>query len=700
MPQLTYDLVFSVTFIIILSAVLRFGKAVFESDMYAYKNIIIGLSFLTGFSLIQLGGHQGLFGGVPMLGESGGRRLIEAIGITAGLIFLLSGIGAWLPSAMRRKHEGQKLNKRYFCLKMISQSLEHDRPLNEVLERVAECLSTYLGIPRCAMYKYSARQEHLQLAASAGFTGEMPPPDDRLPLARSNATAVLPGRRPLKPTDGLFDAPIAQNADFIVPIGNSTRLYATLFCWLDGSMPKDDDLIDFLATLGALISRHAEDRVERTQRRFYQSQQTLYEQVNDICSHVSSVHDLIPGLYKVLKRVVGAEYMSLATLDNSGENMVRFTIGSTGRMLLEKGVSRQTQGTDVFSVYEQRRSILEPAVHQNDRSGEQDGLFLSCGMRSKMVCPVTAGKKVVAALTLGHSQPEHYTPFHLRRIEGLVDLVAGAVRRERLNRSMETKEDLMLRLQLIQRNLIDGASIESFFDQACDVLTRRMKCTMARISLLDKDRLVLNSHACRTIRPLTDSLRETEPMALSLLPWHRLTLDNRKLMLINQDDPESQMPPQESTTALIPEIKSAMLVPIRLGDEVKGIISIGEARNWNRRAFGATDLIFAKDVAAKCSLALQLKKMELDIDRGRERIARLSSGENQPWGQIRQQMKSPLTSIIGAVELLKTRGQSDEFSTRYHELIYRSANRIKTLTDCENIEGVDVDESAPEMVIG
>jgi nitrogen-specific signal transduction histidine kinase len=143
-----------------------------------------------------------------------------------------------------------------------------------------------------------------------------------------------------------------------------------------------------------------------------------------------------------------------------------------------------------------------------------------------------------------------------------------------------------------------------------------------------------------------------------------------------------------------------MLVPIFLDDVVQGVISVGEARNWNRRAFGATDLIFAKDVAAKCSLALLLRKMHIDVERGRRQLNRMSTGQGMPWGNIRSRIKSPLTSIIGAVELLKANGPADDFSNKYHDLILRSADRIRTLTDDDYIDEEEKVKAESEMVVG
>ena len=700
MPELYHDLMFSAIFVIVMLAMIRFRKTVFGADHDAFRNIMIGLSLLMGFSLVQLGGHQSAFSGIPLLEDTAGRKMIEGLAIAAGLLFFLAGVGAWLPSLVKSHDDGKRLNKRYFCLKMISQSLDRNENLDDVYLRVMNCLAGYLGFQRCTAYKYASRQNHLRLSGAAGIGDEGRTQYKTLILDGTDLKTVLMSFRPTITVgmEPLFGAEV--NPELIVPISFQGRLYGALFCWT-GAVEVDDDLRDFMTVVGELLGRHTHGRVERKQKEFHQTQQSVYERLNDDCNRVSCVQELLPRLYHILKDLVGVEFLSIAGLDNSGENMTRHTIGASGRMLLEKGVSRRTHGTDVYTVYKERQPLIKGEVHENETSGEQDGLFLSCGMHSKLICPVKAAGRVVAALVLGHSRPGYFTRLHLRRVERLADIVAGVVQREQLSRNVEVREDLMLRLQMFQRHLLDDTPLPAVFGDACDVLTRRMKCTVARISLLDKDRTSLVSHACRSIRPTGRDLREIEALPLSLLPWHRMALDAGKAMLINQDDRESRMPPQESASALIPEIKSAILVPIFQDDTANGIISIGEARNWNRRSFGTTELIFAKDMAAKCSLALRIKKLQAEGENGRIRLVRPPETGDGVWQDMRSRLKSPLTSIIGSVELLKAKGRDDdELSAKYHDLILRSANRIKDLTEEEITAAVEAEERAPELVIG
>jgi transcriptional regulator with GAF, ATPase, and Fis domain len=700
MPQLYYDLLFCTTFLIVLLITAKYHRTVFNSDRSAFRAIIIGIFFLLGFSLVRLGGHQGLLSGIPYLSNETGRKVVEAFGIVAGLIFLLTGIGAWLPSLVKGRDGRRRLNKRYYCLKMISSSMERGENLDETYIQVMNCLSTYLGVERCAAYKYSSRRDLLSLAETTESEENRIDVSRQIPLTDTKIKNTLFGLRPIKSTDNLPLWGNSERPDLIVPFAYHNRLYGAFFFRIGRAFPVDDDLMDFMAVLGTMVGKHTHNHVANAQRDYYRTQQNTFEELGKTSNTVSSIGELIPKLFQMFTDLVGAEYLSVASLDNSGENMVRYTIGSGGRMLLEQGVNRQTQGTDVFAVFENGRPIIEADIKANDRSGEQNGLFLSCDMRSKLVCPVKAGEKTIGVLTLGHSWSGHFTGYHLHRVRQITDIIAGLMRREQLSLILETKEDHMLRLQLMQRQMVESPPTESFFNDACDLLTKRMKCTMARISLLDKDRNNLISQACRTIRKTGNDLRANESIPMSLLPWHRTALDAKKLMLINQEDPESHMPPQESTSALLPNIKSAMLVPIMLNQKVRGMISVGEARNWNRRAFGAGDLIFARDMAAKCSVALRMKQLEIGAEKNREELNQMLLSGGDVWPELCNRMKSPLTSIIGAVELLRMKCKPDEFSGKYYDLILKSAGRIKSMTEEDIADFATAEQIEPERVIG
>ena len=72
MSQLYYDALFCMTFMVVLLAMVRVRKTVFKGDKDAFVKMIIGVSFLTGFSILQLLGNQQVFAGQV---NSSGERI-------------------------------------------------------------------------------------------------------------------------------------------------------------------------------------------------------------------------------------------------------------------------------------------------------------------------------------------------------------------------------------------------------------------------------------------------------------------------------------------------------------------------------------------------------------------------------------------------------------------------------------------------
>jgi nitrogen-specific signal transduction histidine kinase len=63
-------------------------------------------------------------------------------------------------------------------------------------------------------------------------------------------------------------------------------------------------------------------------------------------------------------------------------------------------------------------------------------------------------------------------------------------------------------------------------------------------------------------------------------------------------------------------------------------------------------------------------------------------------------MNTPLSSIIGAVELLKRNAEADDFTAKYHDVILKSADRVKELMEDYPSVQDPAEEMEPEMVLG
>jgi signal transduction histidine kinase len=167
-------------------------------------------------------------------------------------------------------------------------------------------------------------------------------------------------------------------------------------------------------------------------------------------------------------------------------------------------------------------------------------------------------------------------------------------------------------------------------------------------------------------------------MVMSLMPLHHMTRDSGRILMVNQSDAEHHMTPAEAGQAFFPEVQSAMLVPVMLGQQVLAVIGIADSRHEDRRSFRRPDVLLARSISAILALAIQA---------GLGRKVTGSTVENRGFAsptikasQLRGRVRSSLSGILGSVEMIKSQHKSsDPALEKYLSIIDKSAQRIN---DC------------------
>ncbi|MFQ6008722.1 MAG: GAF domain-containing protein, partial [Candidatus Zixiibacteriota bacterium] len=157
---------------------------------------------------------------------------------------------------------------------------------------------------------------------------------------------------------------------------------------------------------------------------------------------------------------------------------------------------------------------------------------------------------------------------------------------------------------------------------------------------------------------------------------HEQVRNTGRVILVNQQNINSKITQAEATQIAIPEIKSALLVPIKVDEEVVGVISLAETRSWNRYQYSESDILLASSVASALSLTIQLGIRDQAITRVRRSHRRLFSNQAND-SEVRSRIKSSLASILGSVELIKSHQRSPHRDfDKYLSIIDRSAQKI------------------------
>jgi PAS domain S-box-containing protein len=190
--------------------------------------------------------------------------------------------------------------------------------------------------------------------------------------------------------------------------------------------PADTELLGLFATQAAIAIRNA--RLYEEVRRRGLEQETV--------SHIAralntlDVRDAFPVLAEGLHNLTACDGVSLALLDEAGENCIMSTLKSPFP-------DPDAGGVIPLSATAAAKDVLAGHPHLTaDLSAETDlpveqALYLA-GIRSRVNLPLLVGEEVIGALNLNSRQPDLFREDQLPLLQQVADALAGAVENSRL----------------------------------------------------------------------------------------------------------------------------------------------------------------------------------------------------------------------------------------------------------------------------
>jgi K+-sensing histidine kinase KdpD len=165
-----------------------------------------------------------------------------------------------------------------------------------------------------------------------------------------------------------------------------------------------------------------------------------------------------------------------------------------------------------------------------------------------------------------------------------------------------------------------------------------------------------------------------------------MAMEERRMVIINEEDPEAVMTENEKSKSLARRVQAAVLIPMEVEGRALGMVSLGEMRSWKRWGFTPQDMAFARGISNQVALSLsglsrkeaqrrsgeRLKTIEAQIESSRGAQEALDLFPNLDYS-----INNPLTAILGAVDLLRLKSQKlTPEAGRYLSIIEKQAGRI------------------------
>ncbi|MCJ7507247.1 MAG: GAF domain-containing protein [candidate division Zixibacteria bacterium] len=694
MSKVVIDFVRVSVFFTSLVLLLLMGKSYFRPHLEKWRVLAWGFVALSLGSAFEFVSNFQPFASLQTIKHTASYLSAALVFVYClGILLVLGGLGSWLVSSFKSHQVAVNRLKQLTCFKTLLSVANHYRDPEEILRESLANFMLIMGYKKGVIFRSSLKSGEMELAAHWGFAVEKIHRLHNLSVTnphyleakKSKEIIIIDQIRELPEYNHLLSGENGIKSFACVPLKYKDRVCGVMGIYDS----KKDDFIyqetQFLSSWGNILGIIMEEVIGSRRNKLRRSYLNAAEDICGLVRSDSSLEEALPTLSKTVQKVIDFDYLCLALLDKSGENMRKLTIGVTGNLLLDKGVSLPTRGTPVEYVVRGGEALLDDDVYGDEKFIEDD-LLRVMGVRSRLIIPLKSGRKVCATLTLGHLKHGYYTLADAKWLNLVASLLTIFVLREQKNLELEKTKQYSTCLDNIAQGTMKDESLDILFNRTATMITKDLPTTCCRIALLDQSRKKLDTKAVARIRNQGIALSGETEHSLSDLPWHRLALESRRSMLVNQDDPESLMSQSESKAVMTDKVRSALLVPLVVDDHSLGVISLGEERNWQRRPFTPEDMEFVKKVSLQLSIAIKDSYLtslgwvsRRRIDQAKELITELSGVENpdQLISHLGYNLNDPLTSIIGSAELLSLKaGHLSPEVRKYANIIEKNANAI------------------------
>ncbi len=693
MYQVIFDLVVVLLFLVFLFLASRQRNRHFEYYPQSWKAMMLGgaLLILAGGTNLASTLSQG-----DMPWSFQWQQVLRVVGLLAYLAggsVVVFGLAKWCRSLVKIKDNAMQRLRQLACLKAILSVTQRQSDLDEILKDSLSQLMNIMGYKVGMIFQPTFRSSEMLLVTHAGV------PIKNLfsvydlylknvwyrEARNSQRVTVTTDVRSLPECGMAFTDKDGIRSLACVPMVFSGKVLGLLGLYDVRADRFTYQEIQFLTTLGETLGMAARRSLVSGRNRKRKDYISAIENVLGTTGEGSSLQDTFSRISTELKKVIEFDHFSLALTAGPMQNVETISVGDSGGILVERRA-------DFTSGDEAIRKVMRTGEVRVDRSldagqSPEGSLSATWGMRSRIIFPLWAEGSVCGAVGLGHKKPNFYSAGDARWLKPFALSLSQIVLLEKLKRRLEKEESLNRSLRDSDGKLAADQELKDLVADLASSLVRDLPRSFARVMLLSKQRDQLISCALHQIRPEGIHLKQEARFSLDELPWHRLVLEAKRPMLVNQSDPESLMSGPEARLVMDRRMGSALLVPVMLNQEAVGVVSLGEMRSWDRQPLTKQEMDFVRHKADQLSLALRETAWRRSNQRLNDRLRRFEewsktaghASPSQPeLHDLSYRIANPLTSIRGSAELLKLRESNlSPNSLRYLGNIERGVDRIR-----------------------
>lgn len=660
------DLYAVLFFAVVMLVVSRLRSYISSRDEASYKKIISGVSILTGLSLVQVYANLGLFQSVPFLSDELFFRLISWIGGITGVVILTNGLSSWLPLSKLTLEQETNKAKQLGLIRKVAQLVRVENRIDRILSETLSCISEIYTPDLCAAFTLSRTRGLTNLVAQdvgencidhdlSNISFDIPSLDIAPAVSNDISGTIINGL-----PNGL------RSPETIVPVKVKGRTTAVILVWKVATEVTNENELQFMRLAVEIIERKILLNRLDIETAFSRQQEEFRNEAEEIVGSEGELKDKFAIMARLLMGNIPVDTVTLTTTDSDLGGQ-RLSMSESGTMLHEKRVSLNKWRHELNQHFQNNA----PTTRQLDDGNVPDWLSeLSHTENARWVTtmPIIDSGRVNAVLTvtgLSAVRTPRQIESTLRTVSPtLTAILAG----ERHTVRMTTERRRSTLVSDLFTQFARHGDLDRQLDRAAAMITHELDVDLARISIFDEDGSFLNSRASVSSGASKFLTPVDAHMVVSLMPAHRRVKTTGRSVVIDQNNPEQQMEAAEARQAFNDEIQTTLLVPLVIGRNVVGVLGLADTRDSSQFEFSEDAVRFAAGVANSLSIAIQFSQGQ---GQSRSAVERIFADS-----ELRRQLISPLSGIIGSTEKLRNADNMDSNADRYLEIIDKSAQRI------------------------
>jgi GAF domain-containing protein len=651
--------------------------AIIAVDRRSYSYMAVGVALMALTALIRVFQSVGLINSAAFVGEPLFYHLTTAILLITGLTFAVSGLSSWLLIRKRARSDSAVEIRQLETIKLVEQLAQLENRIDTIFTAALELIVGDYDFRWGVVLKFSSRTGAVRVVSSAGDLSF-----DSAALSKARFNHDLWRTRADGDTGPICDLlSIPQGSiqtSLSVPIvvdGTPVGIFLLLDAPETARSRQSKQNIRIMADI---IARRVElDRRQLCVQFFEETAQFR----TDIDSAIVNTEDLrssAAALAVAVREHVSADILTLLVFHPNEQQLSRYT-SSAGGNLVELKIPIPSETTLTGYLRRIQKSVMITDA-RGTASIAVDGPVAAGTVRSILAVPIIAGDDCLGALILGSDRVNEYTARHQSLIQGVVPVLVRYLQSVRHFRSVQS------RLQKYERHfslMADSDSMpqDEWLRAVGESLAMVAGADCVRVAALEDDGQFMRSVAFSGKAESVQTAPANGLLVLSVLDCHRKVIETARPLVGMHGDADRMITRLELNQVIGERCAGVRIVPLVAHGQVVGTLTFGYVSS-DIPSLSAADETILQALASRIAWTIAepaTTRAAGNRLRGYDRAVAANRSERD----LRNRLKSPLTGILGSLEMLRARKDAPEVG-RYLAIMDKSARRMQEYLEPED----------------